>query len=168
MVSSFLFVFFFHHLLKIDFISYGANLLKTEMEIEYFPECSKKTDYSVELKGHHLGVSVTRAMKFGSVFTSDDAVHLLEKKLFGIIVSSKNVLQQHGWEKQILHVWASHSYIADIIAEEFEKMSKSLLVDTVLILTVCTSDSMAANVFTSNSSVHNCIFHSPPTINSLV
>ena len=145
--------------------SYGATLLKTEMEIEYFPEWSKKTDYSIELRGHQIGVSVTRAMKFGSTFTHSDAVYLLEKKLFGIIISSQNVLKEHGWEKQILHVWASHSYIADIITEEFEKRSSSLLVDTVLILTVCSSDSVAANVFTSNSSVLDCIFHSPPTIN---
>ena len=100
-------------------------------------------------------------MKFtkSSLFTSKDAIHLLEKKLFGIIVSSQNVLEEHGWEKQILHVWASHSYIADIIAEEFYKMSDSLRVDTLLVLTVCCKDSIAANVFTSNHEILDYIYH---------
>jgi len=141
---------------------FGATLLKTEMEIEYFPEYSKKTDYSVTLHGHHVGVSVTRAMKFGSTFTAADADHLLRKKLFGIIVSSQNVLKGHKWEKQILHVWASHSYVADIVTEQFQKMSDSLRVDTLLVLTVCTSDSKAANVFTSNPAVFDYVYHSPP------
>eukprot|EP00339_Tiarina_fusa_P023920 CAMPEP_0117014392 /NCGR_PEP_ID=MMETSP0472-20121206/11680_1 /TAXON_ID=693140 ORGANISM="Tiarina fusus, Strain LIS" /NCGR_SAMPLE_ID=MMETSP0472 /ASSEMBLY_ACC=CAM_ASM_000603 /LENGTH=176 /DNA_ID=CAMNT_0004717931 /DNA_START=1611 /DNA_END=2141 /DNA_ORIENTATION=- len=141
---------------------YGAALLKTEMEIEYFPEYSKKTDYSIHIVGHDIGVSVTRAMKFGCQFTAADARHLLEKKLFGIIVSSKNVLRQHSWDKQILHCWASHDYIADIITEEFYKMSESLRVGTLLVLTVCSEDSLPANIFTSNPAVHHNIFHTPP------
>jgi len=141
---------------------YGAELLETEMEIAYFPESSKKTDYSVLLHGHRVGVSVTRAMKFNALFTREDAIYLLEKKLFGIIVSSRHVLEEHGWEKQILHVWASHSYIADIITEVFHKISNTLRVDTLLILTVCTEDSKPSNIFTSNTQIHHCIFHPPP------
>ena len=72
--------------------SFGARLLKTEMEIEYFPEQSKKTDYSVLINNKHIGVSVTRAMKFKGDFTEEDARVLLYKKLYGIIVSSENGL----------------------------------------------------------------------------
>ena len=60
------------------------------MEIQYFPEGSKKTDYSVLLFGKPIGVSVTRAMKFSGKFTEEDAINLLEKKLLGIILSSEN------------------------------------------------------------------------------
>ena len=69
------------------------------MEIEYWPEGSKKTDYSVMLYGRPIGVSVTRAMKFKGVFTEEDARVLLYKKLFGILVSSANGMRcciSHG------------------------------------------------------------------------
>jgi len=141
---------------------FGAKLLKTEMEIEYCPESSKKTDYSVTLHGHHIGVSVTRAMKFNGVFTAQDARWLLEKKLQGIIVSSENVLD--GWEKQILHVWTTHDYIADIIKTEFDKISDSLRKDTVVVLTICDYHSRHANVFSSNPLAIGPIFHVPPVV----
>jgi len=137
---------------------YQAKLLKTEMEIEYFPECSKKTDYSVVLYGRHIGVSVTRAMKFKGVFTHEDAQNLLEKKLYGIIESSDNVVEHHRWDKQILHVWASHGYIADIIACQFEQISRSLQLDTVVIITVSDVRSRNANIFTSNREIADLIF----------
>jgi hypothetical protein len=39
--------------------SYGADLLKTEMELEYFPMGGSITDYSVLLYDLHIGVSGT-------------------------------------------------------------------------------------------------------------
>lgn len=39
--------------------SYGAELLKTEMELEYFPMGGSITDYSVLLYDLHIGVSGT-------------------------------------------------------------------------------------------------------------
>jgi hypothetical protein len=82
---------------------FGARLLRTEMEIEYTWN-SKITDYAVVLSGHHLGVSVTRAMKFRGVFQQEDAIRLLRKKLYGVIRSTEGVYHHHRWEKQILHV----------------------------------------------------------------
>ena len=141
---------------------FGAQLLRTEMEIQYFPEGSKKTDYSVLLFGKPIGISVTRAMKFNGTFTEEDAIHLLEKKLLGIILSSENVYEEHGWEKQILHVWATHNYIADIIAEQFQKMSASLRLNTIMIITVSDHRSKAANIFTQNHAALDAIFHPDP------
>lgn len=42
---------------------FNATLLKTEMEVSYFPEGGSITDYVINLFGCSVGVSVTRAMK---------------------------------------------------------------------------------------------------------
>ncbi len=120
---------------------FGAELAKTEMEIEYWPEGSKKTDYSVNLAGRSIGVSVTSAMKYRGRFVEEDARFLLRKKLYGVIESSKNVLRQHKWERQILHVWASHAYIADVIHNEFNKLSAELQHNTIVMVTVSKGNS---------------------------
>lgn len=140
---------------------YGAELCRSEMEIEYWPEHSKKTDYSVLLGGVSVGVSVTRAMKFGARFTREDAHLLLEKKLFGILVSTENVLKEHGWGRQILHIWATHQHVADMVEEEFWHMPQELRGNTIVVLTVCTRSSAPACVFTSNVLVQDLIFDPP-------
>ena len=81
-----------------------VRLAATEMEIDYFPHGSKKTDYAVEgPDGQLFGVSVTRANNYcrcrGKDFGAADARHLLHKKLDGIIRSTANV-NSHKWERQ--------------------------------------------------------------------
>jgi len=84
---------------------HNATLCQTEMEITYAGS-SNITDYSVFTEGNVFGVSVTRAMKFGAgKFTSNDAFVLLKKKLKGVVESTKNVVGNKTWKKQILHVW---------------------------------------------------------------
>jgi hypothetical protein len=53
--------------------SYGADLLKTEMELEYFPMGGSITDYSVLLYDLHIGVSgmLTSAMLPAARFPTD-------------------------------------------------------------------------------------------------
>lgn len=62
---------------------FGATLLKTETEIEYFPTGGSITDYTCKLNDNTLGVSVTRAWKYRGDFEQEDAIHLLTKKLKG-------------------------------------------------------------------------------------
>jgi len=114
----------------------GATLLRTEMEIEYMWHGCKITDYSMELCGQATGVSVTRALKFNGVFTEEDAVHLLKKKLDGVNASTRCVLPEHGWSKQILHVFTEQEYIAEIVARVYHKMSQELKSNTLVMLTV--------------------------------
>jgi hypothetical protein len=118
--------------------SFSASLQRTEMEIEYWPPNSKKTDYSVSLFGRSIGVSVTRAWKLWGEFSIADAQSLLYKKLNGIAASSSTVIQEHGWQKQILHVWTAHSYIAHVLAHVFENdpECEPLRQNTVLMITV--------------------------------
>ena len=84
----------------------NAHLLKTEMEVEYWPCGGSINDYVMYVFDMVIGVSVTRAMKFPitDMFTVEDAQLLLSKKLNGINRSSRNTLIK--WAKQILHVWA--------------------------------------------------------------
>lgn len=61
-------------------------VLQTEMEVSYFPEGGSITDYVCDIFGTKLGVSVTRAMKYwGGAYTIEDATHLLNKKLKGLL-----------------------------------------------------------------------------------
>lgn len=115
---------------------FNAQLLRTEMEIEYLPG-SKITDYSINLFGKSIGISVTRAMKFKGVFTEEDALRLLNKKLFGVIESTRCVIEEHSWERQILHIFAEKDYIADVLHDALNQVDPDLLSDTIVIVTVC-------------------------------
>ena len=46
--------------------TFGATLCKTELELAYFPRNGAITDFSVEIDGVELGVSVTRACAYGA------------------------------------------------------------------------------------------------------
>ena len=116
---------------------FNAKLDKTEMELEYWPNGSKITDYSIKVSNLEFGVSVTRAMKFRGIFTEKDVTDLLTKKLYGVTVSSQNVMGTH-WEKQVLHIWTEKRYMCDVLVAAFEKLTdETLKSSTLVILTSC-------------------------------
>lgn len=118
---------------------FKANLLKTEMEVDYFPEGGAITDYVCDIFGTKVGVSVTRAMKFrGGAYTDEDAEHLLNKKLKGIIQSSKNSLE--NWNKQILHVWSANRDVTNTLIKVYERLSDDVKSNTVVLVTTTTSN----------------------------
>lgn len=112
----------------------GAELLRTEMELEYFPFGGKITDYSIELYGLHIGVSVTRAMKYNGIFNDEDAKRLLTKKLYGVNESSRLVCQP--FHKQILHIFCTHEYIADVLERVYATLDPELQSTTLVVLTI--------------------------------
>lgn len=113
----------------------NAKLLKTEMEVEYFPEGGSINDYVMSIFGHVIGVSVTRAMKFmGNEFSIEDAEQLLSKKLKGIVRSTRNSLLK--WEKQILHVWVMSEETANVLEIAWAFLDPALRTNTVLLITV--------------------------------
>jgi len=116
---------------------FNAKLIRTEMELEYWPLGCKITDYSVEMFDQTIGVSVTRAIKFGGTFTAEDAKVLLRKKLDGINVSSRCVVTEQSWSKQMLFVWATDERVADILMEQFALVEDELKSNTFVF--VCTS-----------------------------
>lgn len=118
---------------------FGATLLRTEMEIDYSPP-SKITDYSVCLYGRAIGVSVTRAVRHNGVFDLFDAHRLLTKKLWGIRESSRCVVPEHSWDRQILHLFAQNETVALVLEIALSETTDDALGDTVVIITVCPDD----------------------------
>eukprot|EP00745_Piridium_sociabile_P003227 TRINITY_DN11939_c0_g3_i1.p1 TRINITY_DN11939_c0_g3~~TRINITY_DN11939_c0_g3_i1.p1 ORF type:complete len:182 (+),score=35.86 TRINITY_DN11939_c0_g3_i1:301-846(+) len=115
---------------------FKATLLKTEMEIEYFPMGGAMTDYVCSLSGSDVAVSVTRAMKFRGVYTEEDAEQLLKKKLKGAVQSNHNAVTK--WSKQILHIWASTSLIANTVISVFDRIDPKVKANTVVLVTTAT------------------------------
>jgi len=124
--------------------AFGAKLLKTETELQYFDSVfgyrgSKITDYAVEMFGETVGVSVTRAIYLGrkqKISAFDHAVHLLEKKLLGIIKSTENVINI-SWKKQLLHIFVDNEETKIIMTEAFQQVSSRLKSNTIILITVC-------------------------------
>lgn len=135
--------------------SFGAKLLKTEMQIVYFPENSKKTDYSVILEGKKIGVSVTRAFHFldDKYFTSIEAKVLLRKKLNGIIYSTHCVSEYDLWEKQILHCFVRSEQVAQILMREYRNMRSTFKSNTIVLVTIAEDVNC---IFFERSCDHNC------------
>lgn len=125
--------------------AYGADLLKTEMQLEYFPMGGSITDYSVMLYDLHIGVSVTRAMKYNGVFDTTDATRLLKKKLQGVIDSSRLVVEP--FHKQVLHIFCEADYVVDVLEEVYYGLDPALKGST---LVVATSANSARWVFTNH------------------
>ena len=100
--------------------AFGVRAVKSEMELDYCPEGSKKVDYAVSLYAERFGVSVTRAFAYKGEFrsvvvsnnehsstraialtdaiSSADAHRLLVKKLVGCQVSALNVCSE-SWKR---------------------------------------------------------------------
>lgn len=116
-----------------------AELNKTEMEIQYFPQGSKITDYSVSIGNETYGVSVTRAFNFrgSGHFTEQAAKHLLQKKLNGIYWSSKNVIKRDAWKKQILHCFCPDKESAKTLSNAYKKLKSYERGNSIVIITVC-------------------------------
>lgn len=117
-----------------------AEFCKTEMEIQYFPQGSKITDYSVMINGEVYGVSVTRAFNFRGNFTEQAAKHLLQKKLNGIYWSSKNVIKRDAWKKQILHCFCPDRQSAKVLENAYRKLKKYERGNSIVVITICNND----------------------------
>lgn len=127
---------------EILYQGFQAELIATETEIMYFGPEAKKTDYLCKIDDTLVAVSVTRAMKYGDdVYTMDDAVKLLKKKLKAVLKSNLDVIGPHCWKKQILHVWASNAEIAQMYQNAYtEYISDTLKANTLVLITVSNLD----------------------------
>lgn len=112
-------------MLSIDMYSkaYGAKNFLLEMEVSYWIEY-KMVDYVCTIGDVRIGVSVTRAMNYDDpeLFVEEDADRLLNKKLYGLIVSRNAVTKEHCFFKSILHVWCQTERIAKIMKQRFEML----------------------------------------------
>ncbi|XP_065928698.1 uncharacterized protein [Magallana gigas] len=85
-------------------------------------------DYVCKIYGVSVGVSVTRAIRFGTnsfsgSFAKEDVQKLLEKKLKDLKDTSKHQ-NNKLWEKKILHVWVQNQETANIVSEVAAKILK--------------------------------------------
>ncbi|KAJ5071756.1 hypothetical protein M0811_09916 [Anaeramoeba ignava] len=117
-------------------LAFDAKLLSTETEIRYYPE-GKITDYVASINKVNIGVSVTRAMKFpiDRDFDENDAKRLLEKKLYGVICSTRNA-QFPKFKRQILHIWSVNKKATDVLLSVYNNnISNDLKSNTIVIIT---------------------------------
>jgi len=123
---------------------FNCKLAYTEMELAYFPYGSSITDYSVNVHtSDHardmisLGVSVTRAMAYNKPFTEADAERLMNKKLYGVTNSTRCVMKNMRWRKQILHVWVQEAYMMPILLDAyFRSVDMETRSNTLVLFTV--------------------------------
>lgn len=116
----------------------GAALLASESEILYDDPMGTRTDLLVELDGHRVGVSVTRAMGFprDAPYPVEQALTLLERKLEDILASTANVADAHLWVKQVLHVVAYSPMHAESMRMAWDMVDAATRADTILWITV--------------------------------
>jgi hypothetical protein len=120
-----------------------ATNIILEKEVEYWIDY-KMVDYVCTINDARVGVSVTRAMGFPTPkrFTPSIARHLLEKKLYGLIVSRDGVTDRHNFYKSVLHVWCQTAEIAQMLVDAYRDFDiKDYGLDVkgtlILILTIC-------------------------------
>lgn len=120
---------------------YGASDVVTEMEVSYWNDNWKKCDYITKILGHRVGVSVTRGMFYPSPdgFTKEDAIHLLHKKLDGLVVARSGIRKRDSFRNSILHIWCETDRIADLITEAWQEASYKLRDNIIVVLTVTTT-----------------------------
>jgi len=138
--------------------TYDATDIVPEMEIEYWIRY-KMVDFICTSQGYRVGVSVTRAMKFikkkgqeSDVFTTEDALTLLHKKLYGMIVARNAVSEKHSFFKSILHIWCQTQQIAQTLKDVYASLDLNdygldIQGAVILILTVCESPSIYRNLY---------------------
>ena len=63
----------------------------------------------------------------------------------GVVNSTRNSLEH--WSKQILHVWATNHDVARQLARAYSRMPRDLTTNTVVLVTVVTTDADRATIF---------------------
>lgn len=120
----------------------GAELVKTETEIEYTVAETKITDILVRIDGTRYGVSVARAVSFpfDQPYPQAEADRVLRKKLGDILISSANVAPADNWPKQILHVIAYAPEHVPVLRAAWEAIEPAVKADTVVYITTSNGD----------------------------
>jgi len=114
--------------------AFGAKLMKTEMEVMYFPHGGSITDYTCRVYNLTIGVSVTRAMKYRGDLTVEDATRLLNKKLAGVVQATRNCLDV--LDRQILHVWTMNKNSANVVVQAYSRIADDIKANTLVLVTV--------------------------------
>ena len=138
-------------MMSIEYFSrlFSVTEVLLEMEVEYWIDY-KMVDFIFTFgRPSRVGVSVTRAMGFPNPckFTYQEALRLLHKKLYGLIVSRNGITKKHSFSKSVLHVWCQTERIANLLKlayESFDIQDYGLDIKGIVILqlTVCSEPSL--------------------------
>jgi hypothetical protein len=137
--------------LSVEYLTrrFGARDIVTEMAIQYWFPNWKRIDYIATCFGDRIGVSVTRAMGYphATGFTMNDAHHLCEKKLNGLVLAKSGISDCCHYEKSILHCFCQTEEISNMMLIAFHELIErdkrenlndpTLKGSIILILTVC-------------------------------
>lgn len=128
---------------------FDCKLKHTEMQIDYYPYGSKKTDYTVIIDHpikRTIAVSVTRVMKYTHEYDESDkhltfeyTKHILEKKLSCIYWSNRNVTDKYKWDKQILHVFVRSRKAQKLLRKAYKSIPDARKTGVVIICTICSN-----------------------------
>jgi hypothetical protein len=113
----------------------GAVLLKTGDQIAY-DTAAAGVDFLVEIAGHKVGVSVTRAFAPIGDFLPEAAAALLTRKLMDILLASASVSAADEWSKCILYLMAQSGHDRDVVLAAYTQLDAALKASTVLLVTV--------------------------------
>ena len=109
--------------MRIMNLKYDAFDFIPEMEVEY--SCGTKIcDYIMKIKNKTIGVSVTRAISYplNGPFTPVQASTLLYKKLIGLLMAKKTVIDQYHFDTSVIHIWCKNWDDAEVIKNEYENI----------------------------------------------
>ena len=120
-----------------------ATLLKTENEILYDVE-GKKADLLVEIDGHKIGVSVTRAVTFpfGQPYTIEAATDLADRKLDDILLARAAASEEDRWEKSLLATLAYDDQHAQVFMDAWNGLDAETRADSIVIVFVTSGDDL--------------------------
>jgi len=122
-----------------------------EMEVEYWISY-KMVDFLCKVQNRRIGVSVTRAMYKEGEFTKEMALELLNKKIYGLIVSRNGVIEKHSFDLSFLHIWCQSEEIALGLVQAYKELDiygyeLEITGSLMLMLTICSSPTIYYNKF---------------------
>jgi len=136
---------------------YGAKNIIYENDIEYWFNTCSIIDYIADINDQRVGVSVTRAINYQDTknFTVHNAIKLLKKKLYGLLVARNAVISEQRYLHSILHIWAYNEQVANTIQEvcktiDLHKMGPDVYGNVIIVISVCDNNAIYEN--------HNVVF----------
>lgn len=129
-----------------------ASKCHNEMEVEYWIEY-KMVDYVLKVNKTNVGVSVVRALCFYNIeFTREEGIRLLQKKIYGLIVSRQSVNESFEFYRSILHIWSPSDRTTQILQDCLNDPSiKYLLNDLVGTLDIWITTSSYKPIFNNGN-----------------
>jgi hypothetical protein len=125
------------------FERFSASRFLLELEVEYHFHW-KMVDVVCNIYGNRIGISTTRAMRYGpdKSFSEEKAEDLLKKKLHGLIMARNCVSEKHKFNTVFLHVFAETQFMAEQLKKVYPKIIKEdesgTFSEVVIIVTVYT------------------------------